>query len=91
MRTVLVSIGKNNNFDMAYLGLGKIAFEKGEYKPEFSLAPVAKRLGEILGCEVKMAKDVIGEDAQLITFEINADGIVTQINTATSSSAMRKA
>lgn len=40
---------------------------KGEFKMEFSLAPVAKRLSELLGCEVKMAKDVIGEDAQAVT------------------------
>ncbi|MBQ9263517.1 MAG: phosphoglycerate kinase [Clostridia bacterium] len=31
---------------------------------KFSLAPVAKRLSELLGQEVKMAKDVIGPDAQ---------------------------
>jgi phosphoglycerate kinase len=37
---------------------------KGEFKPEFSLAPVAKRLSELLGKEVVMAKDVIGEDAK---------------------------
>ena len=34
---------------------------KGEFKPEFSLAPVAKRLGELLGQDVKMAKDVTSE------------------------------
>ena len=39
---------------------------KGEFKPEFSLAPVAKRLSELLGTPVKMAKDVIGEDAKAI-------------------------
>ncbi len=31
---------------------------------KFSLAPVAKRLSELLGVEVKMAKDVIGADAK---------------------------
>ena len=36
---------------------------KGEFKPEFSLAPVAKELSKLLGTEVIMAKDVIGEDA----------------------------
>ena len=39
---------------------------KGEFKMEYSLNPVAVRLSELLGCEVKMAKDVIGEDAQAI-------------------------
>jgi phosphoglycerate kinase len=37
---------------------------KGEFNMKYSLAPVAKRLSELLGVEVKMAKDVIGEDAQ---------------------------
>ena len=38
---------------------------KGEPKPEFSLAPVAKRLSELLGKEVVFAADdnVVGENA----------------------------
>lgn len=37
---------------------------KGEFKPEFSLAPVAKRLEELLNTKVTMAEDVIGESAK---------------------------
>ena len=37
---------------------------KGEFKPEFSLKPVAKELANLLGKEVIMANDVIGEDAK---------------------------
>lgn len=37
---------------------------KGEFKPEFSLAPVAERLSQYLGFEVKMAKDVVGDSAK---------------------------
>ena len=37
---------------------------KGEVKPEFSLAPVAKELSKQLGQEVLMAEDVVGESAQ---------------------------
>ena len=37
---------------------------KGEVKPEFSLAPVAARLSELLGKPVAMAKDVVGDDAK---------------------------
>ena len=36
---------------------------KGEFKPEFSLQPVAKELSKLLDKEVIMAKDVVGEDA----------------------------
>ena len=50
---------------------------KGEYKPEFSLAPVAKKLSEYLGKEVKLAEDpeVVGENAKKIASEL-ADGDV---------------
>ena len=37
---------------------------KGEVNPKFSLAPVAKRLGELLGVSVIMAEDVVGADAK---------------------------
>ena len=37
---------------------------KGERKPEFSLAPVAERLGEILRKEVPLAEDCVGPPVQ---------------------------
>ena len=43
---------------------------KGEFKPEFSLAPVAIRLSELLGRPVKMAKDVVGESAQALAADL---------------------
>ena len=48
---------------------------KGEVNPKFSLAPVAKRLAELLGKEVKMATDVIGESAKALSASL-ADGEV---------------
>ena len=48
---------------------------KGEFKSEFSLAPVAARLSELLGQEVKMAKDVVGESAQSLAASLK-DGEV---------------
>ncbi|MGN1329669.1 MAG: phosphoglycerate kinase [Eubacterium sp.] len=50
---------------------------KGEYKPEFSLAPVAAKLSEYLGVEVKLAEDpeVVGENAKKMAAELN-DGEV---------------
>ncbi|ONI74858.1 phosphoglycerate kinase [Actinosynnema sp. ALI-1.44] len=48
---------------------------KGEPDPKFSLKPVAKRLGELLGGEVKLAADVTGESAKA-TVESLADGEV---------------
>lgn len=37
---------------------------KGEPDPKFSLAPVAARLGELLGTDVALASDVVGESAK---------------------------
>ncbi|MBQ8524651.1 MAG: phosphoglycerate kinase [Clostridia bacterium] len=37
---------------------------KGEFNMKYSLAPVAARLSEKLGCEVALASDVIGPDAK---------------------------
>jgi len=37
---------------------------KGAPDPQYSLAPVAKRLGELLGREVLLAEDTVGEDAK---------------------------
>ncbi len=39
---------------------------KGEVNPKYTLAPVAKRLSELLGCEVKMAEDVVGASAKAL-------------------------
>ncbi len=43
---------------------------KGEFNPEFSMAPVAARLSELLGFEVKLASDVVGESAQALAAEV---------------------
>lgn len=48
---------------------------KGEFNMKYSLAPVAKCLSEKLGQEVKMAKDVVGEDAKRIAASLQ-DGEV---------------
>ena len=37
---------------------------KGKADPKYSLAPVAARLGELLGCPVPLAADVTGESAR---------------------------
>ncbi len=48
---------------------------KGEFNEKYSLKPVAKRLSEVLGQEVKMAEDVIGESAKKLAAELK-DGEV---------------
>ena len=56
---------------------------KGEPKPEFSLAPVAKRLSEKLGKEVVFAADanVVGENAKKAVAEMKDGDIVLLENT----------
>ncbi len=56
---------------------------KGEPKPEFSLAPVAKRLSEKLGKEVIFAPDncVVGENAKKAVSEMKDGDIVLLENT----------
>lgn len=44
--------------------------------PETSLAPVAKRLSELLGREVKLAPDVIGDEVQRMTREMQAGNVL---------------
>ncbi len=48
---------------------------KGEFNMQYSLAPVAKRLSELLGQEVKLASDVVGESAKALAADLK-DGEV---------------
>ena len=49
---------------------------KGELKPELSLAPIAKRLGELLGREVLFAEDVVGPSAKAAISKLTPGKIV---------------
>ncbi len=49
---------------------------KGEVKPEFSLNIVAEELSKLLGKEVKLAKDVVGEDAKNLASNLQAGEIM---------------
>ncbi|MFI6026978.1 phosphoglycerate kinase [Amycolatopsis magusensis] len=48
---------------------------KGEPDPKFSLAPVSARLGELLGADVTLAADVVGDSAKSVAGAL-ADGQV---------------
>ncbi len=49
---------------------------KGEAKPELSLTPVAKRLSELLGREVKFTGDVTGADVTTVAESLKAGEIL---------------
>ena len=46
----------------------------------FSLTPVAKRLGELLGQDVAMASDTVGDDANAKVSQLTAGGVVVLEN-----------
>ncbi len=58
---------------MAHLGR-----PKGEPDPAYSLRPVATRLGELLGTEVHMADDTVGESAREVVTALD-DGDVAML------------
>ena len=49
---------------------------KGKVNPDFSLAPVAKRLSELLNKDVKLANDIIGDSAKELTNAMQAGNVV---------------
>ena len=48
----------------AVIACSHLGKPKGEWKSKLSLAPVARRLSELLGQEVIFASDIVGEDAK---------------------------
>ena len=51
---------------------------KGQPDPQYSLAPVARRLSELLGCKVPIAPEVIGFQAASMAASL-ADGAVMML------------
>ena len=49
---------------------------KGEPDPKYTLAPVAKRLSELLGADVALAGDVVGDSAKALTAGLADGGVV---------------
>lgn len=53
---------------------------KGEPLPEFSLKPAVVRLGELLGQEVKLAEDTVGESAKALVDSLENGQVVVLEN-----------
>ena len=65
IRMALPSINSVLNGGGSLVLMSHLGRPKGDgVEPEFSLEPVAKRLGELLGSDVKFAKDTVGDDAR---------------------------
>jgi phosphoglycerate kinase len=65
----------------AVIACSHLGKPKGEWKTKLSLAPVAKRLSELLGREVIFAADVVGEDAQAKAAALKSGEILLLENT----------
>lgn len=66
----LPSIKKLLNDGAALILCSHMGRPKGTFNMKYSLKPVAKRLSELLGKEVKLADDVIGESAEKLVSEV---------------------
>jgi phosphoglycerate kinase len=49
---------------------------KGKFNPEFSLAPVAKRLSDLLGIHVQMAADCVGTEVEQAAAALQNGGVL---------------
>ena len=54
---------------------------KGEKKPEFSLAPVAAYLNNLIDADVKMATDVVGPEVQAAVADVKPGDVLVLENT----------
>lgn len=64
IRAVLPSINYALDENARVIIMSHLGRPKGKFVPEMSLAPVAKRLSRLLGKEVQMAPDCIGEEVR---------------------------
>ncbi|GAA4526379.1 phosphoglycerate kinase [Amycolatopsis samaneae] len=75
VRAALPTLKKLSDAGAKVVVTAHLGRPKGEPDPKFSLAPVAERLGELLGAEVPLAGDLVGESAKALTAGL-ADGQV---------------
>lgn len=67
--------------DASLILMSHLGRPKGEPDPEFSLAPVATYLGKLLGKEIEMAKDCVGEDVEAAAAALKPGQILMLENT----------
>jgi len=64
IRAVLPSINYALDYNAKVILASHLGRPKGERKPKYSMAPAAKRLSRLLGKEVKLAPDCIGDEVR---------------------------
>jgi phosphoglycerate kinase len=78
IRSILPTLQALRDAGARVLVAAHLGRPKGTPDPRFSLAPVAARLGELLGTTVPLATDVAGDDARAKAAEL-ADGDVLML------------
>jgi 3-phosphoglycerate kinase len=70
--------------------LAHLGRPKGQVNPKYSLAPAAKRLSELLGVEVQLAQDVVGESARSVVENLSNGDVGMLENVSASCIASRR-
>ena len=75
IRASLPTLNELRNRRAKIIVLAHLGRPKGQVNPKYSLAPAAKRLSELLGTEVQLATDVVGESARNIVSSLTDGGV----------------
>jgi phosphoglycerate kinase len=76
IRAVLPTLVALRNAGARLVVMSHLGRPKGAPDPKYSLAPVAARLGELLGAPVTFATDTVGESAQAAVAGLGDGGVV---------------
>lgn len=76
IRAALPTLKRLLDADAKVIVMAHLGRPKGKVNPDYSLAPVAKRLGELLGKDVVLAGDTVGEDAHAKVEAMNNGDVV---------------
>ena len=76
IRAVLPTINYALDYNAKVILASHLGRPKGERKPKYSMAPAAKRLSRLLGKEVKLAPDCIGDEVTAMIDRMNPGDVL---------------
>ncbi|MFV0429158.1 MAG: phosphoglycerate kinase [Arachnia sp.] len=76
IRAAVPTIDKLRSLGAQLVIMAHLGRPKGSPDPKYSLAPVAQRLGEIIGVDVDLALDVVGPGAEAAVADLKPGGVV---------------
>ncbi|MBQ5557083.1 MAG: phosphoglycerate kinase [Aeriscardovia sp.] len=80
IRAALPTLKELHQLGAKIVILAHLGRPKGTVVPELSLAPVARRLSELMGCPVALAKDTYGSDAQRLVSDMQDGDVIVLEN-----------